>query len=218
MSENTHPTRAVVFDLDGVLISSVDLHWYAFRKALAHEGIEFSRAHYLQVGIGSTRDAVIRAVVGDDIAPEMLQRVMAAKGRYVDEYLEVEGLSAIPGSLEFVRRVLDRKLLTCVATASRTPKPFLAAIGATELFPIVLDRSTTGRPKPYPDIYLRAAAALGVTPQECVVIEDSPVGVQAARAAQMRVLAVTTTHPRSELQAATAVVDTFDQIDLDAWV
>lgn len=218
MSKTTHCTRAVVFDLDGVLISSIDLHWYAFRRALEHEGIEFTREHYLRVGIGSTRDAVIKSVVGEDIDPEMLQRVMKAKGHYVDEFLDTVGLTAIPGSLEFVARVRERNLLTCVATASRTPKPFLKAVGATDLFPVVLDRTATERSKPYPDIYLRAADVLGVTPDECVVIEDSPVGVQAARSAQMRVIAVTTTHSRSELEEATAVVDAFEEINLDHWV
>ena len=148
------PTQAFIFDLDGVLISSVELHWYGFRKTFAAEGVEFSREYYYRVGVGAAREKVIRAVLGGDLSDEKLRFLMAEKERHANEFLDKEGLDPIPGSLEFVRRIRDLQLRTAVATASRTPRPFLKAIGATELFPIVLDRQSTTRPKPEPDIYL----------------------------------------------------------------
>lgn len=209
-------TRAIVFDLDGVLVSSVDLHWYAFRKTFEAEGLEFSREQYLQVGIGAPREQVIRRLLGE-VPADRLTFLMDEKERHVYEFLETEGLDAIPGSLEFVRRTRDRGLRTAVATASRTPRPLLTSIGAIDLFEVIVDRSMVTYPKPHPEIYMLTAQTMKLRARECLVVEDSPVGVAAARAAGMRTIAVTTTHGREELSQATHVVDTFDQIDLDEW-
>lgn len=217
MNENRTATRAIIFDLDGVLISSVDLHWYAFRKTFEAEGLEFSRDHYLKVGIGASREEVIRRVLGE-LPEDRLQFLMAEKERYVHEFLDTEGLHAIPGSLEFLRRARGRGLRTAVATASRTPRPFLESIGALELFDLIIDRAMVAHPKPHPEIYMLAAQTLRLPARDCLVVEDSPIGVAAARAAGMRTIAVTTTHPRRELNEATLVVDAFEEIDLDEWL
>ncbi len=217
MNENTPTTRAIIFDLDGVLISSLDLHWYAFRKTFEAEGVKFSRHRYLEVGIGASREEVIRRVLGE-LPEDKLTFLMAEKERYVFEYLKNQGLDAIPGSLEFLRRARSRDLRTVVATASRTPRPFLAAIGALDDFDLVLDRSMVRHPKPHPEIYLLAAQTLGLRARETLVVEDSPIGIAAARAAGMRTIALTTTHARDELNEASLVVDSFDEIDLDDWI
>ncbi len=217
VNENKPTTRAIIFDLDGVLISSVDLHWYAYRKTFAAEGLEFSRERYLEVGIGAPREKVIRRVLGE-IPEDKLKFLMAEKERYVYEFLENQTLDAIPGSLEFLRRARARDLKTAVATASRTPLPFLKAIGALDEFDLVLDRSMVTHPKPHPEIYVLAAQTLKLRASETLVVEDSPIGVAAARAAGMRTLAVTTTHTRDELNEATLIVDSFDEINLDHWI
>ncbi len=209
--------EAVIFDLDGVLISSAELHWQAFRRTFAPEGVDFTFEHYLRVGVGVARENVIRGVLGE-VDDAKLGFLMQEKERHVRDVLATDGLAAIPGSVEFVRRVRAAGLLTAVATASRTPLPFLDAIGARQLFGAVLDRMATSNPKPAPDIYLKAAATLGVDPPVCLVVEDSPPGVRAGRAAGMRVLAVTTTHRRDELREATAIYDAFDGIDLNHWL
>ncbi len=212
--DEPHRYRAAIFDMDGVLISSSELHWYAFRETFRPLGIEFSWEHYLDVGIGAPRELVIRTVAGDSIAPDLLARLMAEKERHVYEYLAREGLDPIPGSLEFVRRVRARGLRTAVATASRTPLPFLEAIGARDLFEVVVDRTMAERPKPDPEIYRLTAERLRLAPTDCFVIEDSPTGVAAANAAGMNVVAITTTHGRAELSEASMVVDSFEEVSV----
>ena len=217
MNENKRRASAIIFDLDGVLISSVELHWFAFRKTFEAEGVEFPLDHYLRVAIGTAREGVIRAVLGE-VPDDKLEFLMAEKERHVHEFLDTEGLTAIPGSLDFLRQVRRRQLKTAVATASRTPRPFLEAIGALESFEVIIDRSMVTHPKPHPEIYLLAAETLRLSPEECLVVEDSPVGVTAATAAGMRTLALTTTHSRRELHEATCVFESFGEIDLDDWI
>ncbi|HVR75948.1 MAG TPA: HAD family phosphatase [Planctomycetota bacterium] len=209
--------RAVIFDLDGVLVWSVPMHWRAFERTFAAEGKPFPYEEYLRCGIGAARDEVIRQVLGDLPEPKLLL-LMAEKERHVREYLCEKGLDAIPGSLDFVRAVRARQLKTAVASASRTPELLLSAVDATSLFDVVIGRGSVTRSKPHPDIYLLAAESLGVSPGECLVVEDSPVGIEAARAAGMRVIAVTTTEPVSALARATAVYASFADIPFEVWI
>ena len=104
-----------------------------------------------------------------------------------------------------------------VATASRTPDLLLDGAGFGGLFDVVVSRDDVERTKPAPDLYLRAAADLGVDPARCVVIEDSPAGIASGVAAGMRVIALTTSEPPPRLSQADEIVDGFEAIDLDAW-
>jgi beta-phosphoglucomutase-like phosphatase (HAD superfamily) len=133
MQPATHSGRtaakAVIFDLDGVLVWSVPMHHWAFHKTFAAEGRDFPLDEYLRFAIGAPREVVIRTVMGELPAPEM-KRLMDEKERYVRIYLDERGLDAIPGALQFVHEARQRALKTAVASASRTPEIILDAIAA----------------------------------------------------------------------------------------
>jgi beta-phosphoglucomutase len=209
-------TRAVIFDLDGVLVWSAPMHWRAFEKTFASVGRSFPFEEYMSFAIGAPREQVILQVLGELPEPEM-RRLMDAKETHVKEYLRDEGIEAIPGALDFVAAVRARSLKTAVASASRTPELMLEAVGAVPLFDVIVGRAKVARSKPHPDVYLLAAESLRVPPCDCIVIEDSSIGVEAARAAGMRVLALTTTEKASNLSKATAVFSSFSEVDLDHW-
>ena len=210
-------TRAVIFDLDGVLVWTVPMHWWAFRETFRPEGRDFTLAEYLRVGLGASREEVIRAVLGP-LAPDRMAALMAAKEEHVREYLRQKGVEAIPGALDFARAVRARGVRTAVASASRTPRLLLESLAADAIFEAIIDRNMVARSKPDPDLYLLCAETLGVSPAACLVIEDSPVGIDAARAANMRVLALTTTHDRASLKHADAVFASFAAIPLESWL
>lgn len=216
-SSTRSATLAVIFDLDGVLVSSATLHWQAFRRAFADEGRDFTFDDYLRCGVSAPREEVIRHVFGD-LPEARLARLMAEKERHVREYLHAEGIDTIPGSLDFVRAARARNLKTAVASASRTPELLLAAAGATDLFDAVVGRQKVARSKPDPAVYLLAAEVLGVEPSACLVIEDSPIGIEAARRAGMRVLALATTEVEDRLAAAHGIYRSFADIPLDDWL
>ena len=99
-----------------------------------------------------------------------------------------------------------------------TPDLLLSSVGALPLFDAVVGRHQVPRSKPHPDLYLRAAEMLGVPCAECLVVEDSPVGIEAAKAAGMRVLAITTTEPAGNLSRAHGVYGGFAEIPLESWL
>jgi len=208
---------AAIFDLDGVLVSSIPLHFEAFRRTFADAGKEFTMDDYVRLGAGAPRDVLIRRVLGE--LPEcQFSKLMAAKERHMAECIGETGIEPIPGACEFVDAVRQRGLKTAVATASRTPDLLLGAAGLGHLFDTVVDRHDVERPKPHPEIFLRAAQILDVEPARALVLEDSPAGIEAGVAAGMRVLALSTTRPASELTRADAVFAGFDDIPLDDWL
>jgi len=210
-------TRAVLFDLDGVLVWSVPMHWHAFQQTFAAVGRPFELEEYMSFAVGASREQVIRRVLGD--LPEAeLRHHMEEKERHVKRYLEDRGIDTIPGALDFVRSVRARQIKTAVASASRTPELLLSSVGALELFDAIVGRTKVARTKPHPDLYLLAAETLGVRPEACLVIEDSAVGIEAALAAGMRVLALTTTEGPEGLAKADAVFEGFDEIRLEKWL
>ena len=209
--------RAIIFDMDGVLVDSNRVHWQAYQRTFLPLGREFDWDEYNRIGVGASREIVIRRALGE-LPDAELTELMATKERHVLAILDADGVAPIDGAPEFVATARRRGLATGVSTSSRTPEPFLSAAGLVESFDAIVGRCDVERPKPAPDGYLVAARTLGVEPADCLAIEDSGDGVQAAIAAGMDVIALTTTKPRASLTDATAVCDSFDAIDLDEWV
>jgi HAD superfamily hydrolase (TIGR01509 family) len=127
-----------------------------------------------------------------------------------------EHLKAMPGALEMVRSVSAAGIVTGLVSSS--PKPLmelaLAKLGATELFALALSGDQVTRGKPAPDIYINAAEKLGVRPECCLVIEDAPHGVTAAKHAGMFCLAMSTSVSVVELTMADKVVSGFEEVDV----
>jgi beta-phosphoglucomutase len=211
------PIEAVIFDLDGVLVSSIPAHYEAFRRTFAAEGRDFDFAEYLEIGAGASREVLLRRVLGD-LEEARLDHLMHEKERHIRELIAERGLEPIPGARAFVAEVRRRGLRTAVATASRTPDLLLGGAGMSGIFDAVVDRTQVERTKPAPDLFLLAAARVGASPRRALVFEDSPSGVAAGIAAGMRVIALTTSEPAERLAAAHGIFDSFAEIDLDYWL
>lgn len=191
------PGLALIFDLDGVVVDSMPVHEMAWRRYLRSSGLlsqdrnapdMISRMH------GRRNDEIVRDYLGPDAAPEALLAHGAAKERLFRELMgERLHASLVPGIAAWLRRLAGAP----VALATNAERPnidfVLDGAGLRSYFRAIVDGSQVARPKPAPDVYLRAAQ-LGVAPRACIVFEDSPVGVAAARAAGMRVVGVLT-HP-----------------------
>ncbi len=209
--------KAVLFDMDGVIVDSDPLHVAAFQATLKRYGHDLSEEQYEQHFAGRTDEAGLRQYfdfIGENVE---LPIVMDEKAR---AYLELaaDRLVPYPGVVEFIRDLAAREVPLALVTGSLQAEAevTLKAFGLTNLFGAIVAAEDISQSKPSPEGYLKGAKALGFNPADCIVIEDAPSGVKAAKAAGMRCLAVTTTHNEEELTDATLIIDQLGSSCLDS--
>ena len=194
--------EAVIFDMDGTLIDStpaVDRAWAIWAEEMALTGGEGVRHH------GVPAASVVRALLP-------VERHEAGMARINElELADVSDIVVLPGAAEALKALVDVK--NAIATSCTQPLA-QARIRAAGLVPpstlVTADDVTHG--KPHPEPFLVAAEKLGVDPKRCLVVEDAPMGLQAARAAGCATLAVVTTTPREALDAD-AIVDDLSAVE-----
>jgi mannitol-1-/sugar-/sorbitol-6-phosphatase len=179
---------AVVFDCDGVVVDSEPASEEAWRRALAGLGVSLTAGDF-HVWVGRTDRQVAEHYVAETgVEAGVLEEVAACHLRDVLG----AGLVAFTDALRCLDAVTRERVP--VAVASNSPRwrldAVLAAAGLGERFSVSVAGDEVARPKPAPDVYLAAATLLDTPPDHCVALEDSPVGIQAAAAAGMRVVAV----------------------------
>ena len=185
--------RAVIFDLDGVIVSTDDCHYRAWQRMADEEGLPFDRErNELLRGVSRMESlALILEQSPREYTPAEKQELAARKnGYYRDLIRELTGHDLLPGALQFMEDLRARGLKLAVASSSKNTPAILELIGLAYYFDAVADGNDISRSKPYPEVFLLAATRLGIPPEECVVVEDAEAGVQGALAAGMRVLAV----------------------------
>jgi HAD superfamily hydrolase (TIGR01509 family) len=181
--------KAVVFDLDGVLVDTEEL-WDDARRQIADErgGHWREDAQRAMMGMSSKEwSRYMRDAIG---VPDPPEQINAEVVRRLEE-LYRERLPLIPGALDAVRRIGARWPLA-IASSSNRPiiDLFLELTGTSELFRATVSSEEVARGKPAPDVYLEAARRLGVDPARCAAIEDSENGIRSAAAAGMKVVAI----------------------------
>jgi sugar-phosphatase len=195
--------RAILFDLDGVLVDStacVERHWRMWAK---RHGLD---AEYVLADSHGRRTIdTMRAV-----APELATEDEAARLEQ-EEALDTVGIVAAPGAVELLTA------LQSVPWAVVTSGSHLMAttrLRFTELPtpPVLITADDVEQGKPAPEGYLRAANLLGINPQDCVVIEDAPPGIEAGRAADATVIGVATTYPPTALREASLCIPNLNSI------
>jgi sugar-phosphatase len=190
--------QAVLFDLDGTLVDSavcVEQVWTAWS---ARHGLD--PAHVVPLSQGRQQQATIALV-----APDLDAGAESGWLRRAEEDCR-DGIAAVPGAAALLAALPPGQWAVVTSGWQRLAEIRLAVAGLPR--PRVLVTSDeVAASKPAPDGYLRAAAELGVPPQACLVVEDAPVGVAAARAAGLRVLGVTTTFGPDELRADYLIPD-----------
>jgi mannitol-1-/sugar-/sorbitol-6-phosphatase len=185
---------AVLSDLDGVLVDSGAEVERVWREWAVEQGLDPD-------DVGPASHGVPGVQVIERVAPHL---DAVAESARVDALHAQTGGRALPGAAELLASVSPLAVVT-----SCSPPLAAARFAAAGLAPpkVLITSDLTPRGKPHPDPYLAAAAALGVRPEACLVIEDAPAGVAAARAAGMTVWAVTTTHDAAELDADRVFAD-----------
>jgi beta-phosphoglucomutase len=198
------PPRAVIFDMDGVLIDSSAHHRASWVAMLGELGLA-APPEFWRLTIGRPAVEAVPLLVGRDLAPAEARRLALRKHEH---YLRLsqQGPLAVAGVGAFLEDLVRRGVPRAVGTSARRDDTtrHLGALGLARYFDVVVAADDVVNGKPDPEVYLRAAQRLGQPSAGCLVFEDAVVGVTAARRAGMRVIGVATAYPADELLAAGA--------------
>ncbi len=216
--------RAVVFDFDGVIANSEPLHFRAFRDVLREEQVDLAERDYYERYLGFDDVGAFGAIAADRGLTWPAEKVSGLVSRKAVrmEALEQDGSVLFPGA----RGAIERLAAACpLAIASGAIRAEIVRVIEHErlsgYFPVIVAAEDTPASKPAPDPYLHAvtclSAAVGVplTPAECVAIEDSLWGLESARAAGLRTIAVAHTYSAGALASADLVVPHLDALSWD---
>jgi HAD superfamily hydrolase (TIGR01509 family) len=211
--------EAVIFDMDGVLIDSEPLHFAVLSELLADAGLVLTRAENEQF-IGTTSEAMFSTLIARHGLSGTVDEYIA---RYDDMLVRVlrEPHAPAAGVSALIARLRELGMRLAVASSSRRAwvEATIRSLGLADAFDVVVSGDDVERGKPDPAIYVLTAQRLGVAPERCMAIEDSPNGVHSARLAGMTVLGVRTEYTAHlHLDGVARTVDSLAELDLSGEV
>ncbi len=191
-SEDMQPARsAVIFDLDGVLTDTAELHYQSWQRLMDEIGVPFDR-QVNEALRGLSRGESLETILGErlsEFAEEQKEEIARRKNNeYLARVAKMTPADLSPGAGELLQALRARGAAVAVASSSKNAKAVLDRLGIRPLLDVLVDGNEIQRSKPDPEVFLRAAERLGVPAARCVVVEDAASGVNAARAAGMRVV------------------------------
>lgn len=205
------PIDAVIFDFDGVLVRSIELHALAYRAVLSPLDVTVS-FHDIMVREGARSETIIAELAsreGVDLPDEVVDRLAGLKQRVFERLGEPQ---PYPVSQAVVEEVDGRGFPLAIVTGTRQENVPAIAPDLVPFFDVLVTQGSYTHDKPHPEPYLTAAEALDVDPAACLVVENAPRGIQSALKAGMTVVAVTTTLPAEELSEAHRIIGALEEI------
>jgi HAD superfamily hydrolase (TIGR01509 family) len=217
MVVNTSLPVAVIFDMDGVLVDSNPFHLRKWIDLFRAHGIPFDEQELPKIVLGPPNDVTFPRYMGDGLSRER----MAELSEELEEHFRREfgpHARAFPGVRRFIEECHAQGIIMAVASAAiaKNVNFLISALGLRGYFSELLTGDEVSSPKPHPEIYLKTAAKLGVDPAACAVFEDSFVGIEAAKRAGMRCVAIASTFSAEDLRKTPAdlVVPSFETVSL----
>ncbi|HJR80001.1 MAG TPA: beta-phosphoglucomutase [Anaerolineales bacterium] len=204
--------RGFIFDLDGVITDTAEYHYRGWKRLAEEEGLPFTRAdnEYLR---GISRRESLLLILKDRLYPEeKIQEMMERKNNYYLESIkEISPRDLLPGAKELLEEIRAAGLKNALGSASRNAGEVLDRLGIRYLFDAISDGHSVERQKPAPDLFLHAAGQFGLSPEQCVVVEDAAAGIEAAKAGGFRSIGL---GPRERVGAADAIFPSLSGVHL----
>ena len=207
--------KAVIFDMDGVLIDSEPVHMEAFKMLMDTLKIEFDKEYYLQF-VGSTTDYMWAKVIKDFNLSLTDDELMKMSDEFVRKINGNSGYPIMKGAKELINNIWESGIKLAVASSSGIYRieETVKKLGVYEKFDVLVSGKTVKNPKPAPDTFLKAAELLSVSPDECIVIEDSLNGMKAAKNANMVcVMYENLSMGRVDASYADYIIQGFEELD-----
>jgi len=204
-------SHGILWDLDGVLVDTGEFHFRAWTTVFAGHGIHFSRDTF-QKTFGMNNAGLLALMLGDGYSPQAAHEISAQKENLFRHTVRGQAV-LLPGVSDWLERLTRWGVPQAVASSAPLENIdiLIDELGIRRYFQAII--SVANFPgKPDPGVFLSAAKAIGVSPDRCVVIEDAVAGVEAARRAGMKCVAVLTTNPAHSLGQADVIVERLDQL------
>lgn len=207
------PFKGVIFDMDGTLIVSTEADYLAWEKVFDDYGKKLSFADY-QPLLGIKSAIVIKEHLGIT-GEEDVKRILKEKYDYFLEIITANPIKPVLAAEAFLISMANYPVKVALATSSRKEKMqlILKQLNFLQYFDAIVTGDEVENSKPAPDIFLKAAERLGLPAKECMVVEDGPIGVAAAKNAKMKCVAITETHSVDKLYEADIVIDSYENAD-----
>jgi HAD superfamily hydrolase (TIGR01509 family) len=206
--------KTVLWDMDGVIVDSHSFHFAAWQETFAKRGITFTEGDFTKL-FGTRNDFIVSNVMGKELLQEDVRIVLQEKEEAFRRKA-TGNIKAFPGAVRLMNSIKkgNFKLGLVSSAPMENINLVIGELSLDGLFDCIVFGQEVSESKPSPLIFLLAAQKLEVAPNDCLAIEDSPLGIKAAKTAGMKCLAITNTHPRQELEEADKVVDSLENVDL----
>jgi beta-phosphoglucomutase len=205
----------VIFDMDGVLADTGEVHLKSWQKLAEELDVEFER-EFFEKTFGQTSVKILKKLIGEDVEEDKLKEWSERKEQYYREMVKDE-LEPLPGVKELIVDLYNNGFK--LAVGSSGPREninlLLETLNIKSYFDLIVSAEDVENGKPNPEVFLQVSKKLDLNTRNCAVIEDAPVGIKAARRAGMKTIALTTTHSRKELKDADLIIPDLSAIDLD---
>jgi beta-phosphoglucomutase len=207
--------KACIFDLDGVIVDTAVYHYKAWKRLADQLGLKFTEHdNELLKGVSRVRSLEIILELNHvtKTAEEQTELATQKNNWYVDMINQMTPAEILPGAKEFLETCRAAGIKTALGSASKNSSTILAKINMAHLFDAIVDGNHVSKAKPDPEVFLKGAEGLGVSPAECVVFEDAIAGVEAAINGGMKVVGI---GEPAVLNKANIVVSGLDKMNLE---
>jgi beta-phosphoglucomutase len=197
---------AALWDMDGTLIDSEEYHWRAWRDTMARAGVPITHEHFLAT-FGQRNDAILPHWLGADAPAALMRRIGDEKEALYRDLVRSEGIAPLAGAAEWIARLYAAGWRQAIASSAprRNVEAILDSLKIN--FDAIVAAEDVRHGKPDPEVFLAAAARLGVPSADCVVVEDAPAGIEAARRGGMRSIGVSRKGPLAADLFATSLAE-----------
>ncbi|MFX1581939.1 MAG: HAD family hydrolase [Promethearchaeota archaeon] len=203
--------EAVLFDVDGVAVESELLHLQTFNEVLAPCGIQISETEWKTRFLGAGSAVIMTTLFKENNILEDPTPLISERRRRYQKHVEKGELHTVRGFPAFYKSTQNAKIPVAFVSTGHpvSLEAALKHLGLLGKHPVI-DVTQVTRSKPDPEAYLLGAKTLGINPEYCLVFEDSPIGITAAKSANMTCVALTTTNPATDLYHADLIIPNFE--------
>jgi len=208
-------SKAVLWDMDGTLVNSEELHWISWRNTMAKEGVVITREQFLST-FGQRNDSIVPAWLGCAATAERIGRIADAKEELYRHLVRRVGVAPELGVATWLDRLKKHGWQQAIASAAPRANidAVLEALSADHVFQSIVSAEDVHRGKPDPEVYVLAASRVGVLAEGCIVVEDAGAGIEGARRAGMRSIGVS---HNGKVLHADVVVESLERLEPDAF-